>query len=57
FPGWERSTYTAAAIVLAADALSGVGPAAHLFTDHSRLPSLMSTGDTVDDTVGDPAGE
>ncbi|MGC1513444.1 MAG: hypothetical protein WA797_11075 [Acidimicrobiales bacterium] len=53
FPGWERSTYTAAAIVLAADALSGVGPAAQLFTDHSRLPSLMNTGDTV----GDPAGD
>jgi hypothetical protein len=32
FPGGERSTYTAAAVVLAADALDGRGPAADLFT-------------------------
>lgn len=53
FPGWERSTYTAAAIVLAADALSGTGPASHLFVDHSKLPSLIDTSDTVGDHVGE----
>ncbi len=31
FPGGERSTYSAAAVVLAADALSGASPAAALF--------------------------
>ena len=31
FPGGERTTYTAAAIVLAADALSSTSPAAGLF--------------------------
>jgi hypothetical protein len=31
FPGGERTTYTAAAVVLAADALSGTSPAAGLF--------------------------
>lgn len=36
FPGGEQSTYTAAAVVLAADALSGASPAATLFTDHRR---------------------
>jgi hypothetical protein len=35
FPGNERSTYTAASIVLAADALSGATPAADLFVDHT----------------------
>lgn len=33
FPGGERSTYTAAAIVLAADALSGATPASRLLWD------------------------
>jgi hypothetical protein len=32
FPGGERTTYSAAAVVLAADALAGTGPAARLFT-------------------------
>jgi hypothetical protein len=50
FPTDEQSTYTAAAVVLAADALAGVGPASALFTDHDRvLPPLI---DIVDD---DPA--
>lgn len=43
FPGGERSTYTAASIVLAADALSGTSPASHLFVDHDALPSLIRT--------------
>ena len=41
FPGGERSTYTAAAIILAADALCSDGPASHLFTDSSSLPELI----------------
>lgn len=53
FPGYERSTYTAAAIVLAADALSRTSPASHLFIDHARLPSFMDAGSTV----ADPAVE
>ncbi|HEY4603807.1 MAG TPA: prenyltransferase [Blastococcus sp.] len=34
----ERTTWTAAAVVLAADALSGATPASGLFTDPSALP-------------------
>ncbi len=44
FPGGERSTYTAAAVVLAADALAGTSPASGLFTDHTLLPELIDTG-------------
>ncbi len=39
FPGGERSTYTAAAVVLAANALDGTGPSAGLFRGES-LPDL-----------------
>jgi hypothetical protein len=35
----ERTTWTAAAVVLAADALSGATPAAGLFTDPAALPA------------------
>ncbi len=35
YPGEERSSYTAAAIILAADALFGQNPTSSLFTDHS----------------------
>ena len=41
FPGDERSTYTSASIVLAADALDGRGPASQLFVDHDALPALI----------------
>jgi hypothetical protein len=51
FPGNEKSTYTAASIVLAADALSGTSPAASLFVDHERLPTLISTTEIVDPTL------
>ena len=41
FPADERSTYSAAAVVLAAEALDGTSPAAALFVDHdSVLPAL-----------------
>jgi len=41
FPGDERSTYTAAAVVLAHDALTGASPASGLFVDHDALPDLV----------------
>ena len=40
FPGDEQSTYTAAAVVLAADALGGVTATADLFTSHDALPAV-----------------
>jgi hypothetical protein len=40
FPGGERTTYTAAAMVLAADALSGTSPAAGLFRGEG-LPEAL----------------
>lgn len=43
FPGGEQSTYTAAAVILAADSLAGSSPAAWLFVDHDRLPTLIDT--------------
>jgi hypothetical protein len=36
----ERTTWTAAAVVLAADALAGTGPAARLFADPAALPAV-----------------
>jgi hypothetical protein len=49
FPGGERSSYTAAAVVLAVDALSRTSPASELFVDHDALPELVETGDPVVD--------
>jgi hypothetical protein len=49
FPGDERSTYTSAAVVLAADALTRTSPASGLFVDHSMLPELVDTTDPVND--------
>lgn len=50
FPGGEQSTYTAASVVLAADALSGSSPASALFTDHeSLLPPLTTLGAVAED--------
>lgn len=43
FPGDEKSTYTDASIVLAADALSRTSPASGLFVDHDQLPRLTSS--------------
>ncbi len=45
----ERTTWTAAAVVLAADALAGTGPASRLFTNPAALPPAGTAG-------GDPAG-
>jgi hypothetical protein len=48
FPGGERSTYTAASVVLTADALAGGSPASALFVDHdSVLPTLMDTTESA----------
>jgi hypothetical protein len=51
FPGDERTTYTDAAVILAADALSRTSPAAGLFTDHDALPALVELDD---ESVADP---
>jgi hypothetical protein len=52
FPADEPSTYTAAAVVLAADALAGTGPASALFTDHDAvLPPLLDIPDDDDISV------
>jgi hypothetical protein len=43
FPGGEQSTYTASAVVLAADAITGGSAASGLFSDHGHFPSLIDT--------------
>jgi hypothetical protein len=49
FPGGERSTYTAAAVVLAADVLAGRNPTSGLFRGET-LPALTALAeDSVDD--------
>jgi hypothetical protein len=51
FPGAERSTYTAAAVVLAADALAGSNPTSGLFRGET-LPALTALAeDAVDDRL------
>ncbi|HNI34474.1 MAG TPA: hypothetical protein PLV93_03690 [Microthrixaceae bacterium] len=55
FPGGEQSTYTAAAVILAADALVGASPASQLFVDHESLPALLDTH--TDDAVVDRTGD
>lgn len=45
FPDEERSTYSAAAVVLAADALCGTTSASAIFTDHDLLPRPASRSD------------
>lgn len=41
FPGGEQSTYTAAAIILTADALGKSSPTSGLFSNHNELPALL----------------
>jgi hypothetical protein len=53
FPGDERTTYTDAAVILAADALSRTSAAARLFVDHDALPPIIDLDD-LDDDVLDP---
>jgi hypothetical protein len=50
FPGGERSTYTAASVVLTADAIAGGSPASALFVDHDLvLPVLLDTSESAFD--------
>jgi len=54
FPDDERSTYTSAAIVLAANALAGTGPSAGLFRGDG-LPSRMDLAEDFNEVAaGDP---
>ena len=53
FPAKEQSTYTAASVVLAADALSGGSPSSGLFTDHAQLPAVWDASDPVSDPASD----
>ena len=43
FPGGEQSTYTASAVILAADAISGGSPASGLFVDEHHFPAVIDT--------------
>ena len=46
FPGQEQSSYTAASVILAADALAGATQASQLFVDHDAvLPPLLELDD------------
>ncbi len=47
FPEGEQSSYTAAAVVLCADALAGATPAAGLFSRHEPLPAIVSIDDDL----------
>jgi hypothetical protein len=50
FPAGERSTYTAASVVLSADALVGGSPASALFVDHDAvLPPLLDVSESAFD--------
>ena len=53
FPEGETSTYTAAAVVLAADALAGASAAADLFTTFTTLPPILEVDVDDDVTVED----
>ena len=56
FPGGERTSYTAASVVLAADALAGAGPASGLFRGESlpaRFEVELGDGFGVDDLDAD----
>ena len=53
FPADERTTYTDAAIILAADALSRTSAASGLFIDHDALPPLVEID--TDDSISDRA--
>lgn len=49
FPAGERSTYTASAVVLAADGLSGASPASSLFTRHDEVLPVGFEADADED--------
>ncbi len=51
FPNGEKSTYTSAAVILAADALSEASPASGLFTSHDTLPEIMALDQAKDPSL------
>lgn len=53
FPAGEQSTYTASAVVLAADALAGGSPASGLFTQHDDLLPEVIEAEDSDSSVRD----
>jgi hypothetical protein len=53
FPQDETSTYTAAAVVLAADALAGTSPVAELFTTARTLPPILPVETDLDLAIED----
>jgi len=53
FPADERSSYTAAAVILTADALAEYSPASRLLSTHDSLPPLIDLADSGDDHVAD----
>jgi hypothetical protein len=55
FPADERSSYSGAAVVLCADALTGGSPASGLFTDESLSPATMRL--LLRSDVPEPSGE
>jgi hypothetical protein len=52
----ERTTWTAAAVVLAADAISGAGPAAGLFADPGALDRPVGSPALLDRAAGSWSG-
>ncbi len=52
FPAGERTTYSAAAVLLASDAFAGTTRASRLFADHDFLPAALNIRpEPVDDSV------
>ena len=48
FPPEERSTYSSAAVLLAAEALADTSPASPLFADHDFLPPILDVDADAD---------
>ena len=47
FPENEKTTYSAAAVILAADAISQSSPASGIFTNRAGLPEIISTEEHI----------
>ena len=47
FPEAERTTYSSAAVILAADAISQSSPASGIFTDKTGLPEIIDTEEHI----------
>jgi len=54
FPAGERTTYTAAAVLLAADALSGASPAADLFVPGQPTRRSTRSEPTASSSTNEP---